>query len=116
MIPRHQIIKCCLILFLISFIVIFLYEQEIKTQSVPINSISLKEVATPVTLTVVIAQQKVVNSILFLTLKDATGTMPAVAFKMNSTLDPNQTYRITGRITLYEKKLELIVNSIEPIP
>lgn len=110
---KYQIIKICLIGFLITFSLIYLIEKSHKIKTIVISEINQNHIEKNVKIEGKITKQTLNKNTLFLTIKDNTSQINIIAFKINQTLNKNQTYTIEGKVTNYNNELEIIANKIE---
>lgn len=110
---KIQIIKICIIGFLITFTLIYLIEKNHIKETILISEINQNYIEKNVKIEGKITKQTLNKNTLFLTLKDNSSQINIIAFKTNQTLNKNQKYTIEGKVTNYNKKLEIIANKIE---
>ncbi len=110
---KIHIIKICLIGFLLSFTLIYLIEKNYKMQITEISNINSSLIEKNIKIEGKIIKQTLIKDILFFTLKDNTSQINIITFQTNQTLNKNQTYTVEGKITSYNKELEIIANKIE---
>ena len=110
---KTHIIKICLIGFLLSFITIYLIEKNYKLEIIEISKIDSSLIEKNVKIEGKIITQTLNKNTLVFTIKDNSSQIDIIAFKTNQTLDKNKIYYIEGKVTTYNKKIEMIANKIE---
>lgn len=112
----HNTIKYTLIGFLLSFTLIFYLDNNHELSTKNISDLSLKDLNKNVKIEGRILKQNLIKDHLFLTINDGTSSIKVIGFYAKEELYPYSQYIIEGKITLYEKELEIIANKIEIKP
>ena len=108
------IIKISLIVFLISFSLLFFIDKNYILDKKEIKNITIKDINKYVRIEGEIVKQKSIGEHVQIEIKDNTSTIKGTLFYSNSSFR-NKNYSIIGKITMYNKKLGLIVSEIEEI-
>ncbi len=112
---KIHIIKVCITMFLIIFVLIYLIEKNHKKEIILISKIDQKYIEKNIKIQGKIVKQTINKNTLFFTLKDNSSQINIIAFKTNKTLEKNKVFIIEGKVTTYDKKLEIIANKIEKL-
>jgi hypothetical protein len=111
---KNNLIKVCLIIFLLSMNVIFYFEKNYNPDFTNIRDISLKYINKNVFLKGEFVKLSSYKNISFATFKDKTGLINLTVFDSgNLSVDFNKTYIITGKINIYKNEISLIVKKIK---
>lgn len=109
---ERTIIKASFILFLLCFTLLYYLDSTLQINQIPINEISIKNLNEYVAIKATISKQTLISQNIFLTLQDSSGEIDAIIFK-NQNKIPLGTYVFLGKVSLYNDKLELIIDEIK---
>ena len=112
-IKKYTLIKICLIVFLITFTLIYIIESNNEKKIISISQINKNNIEKNVKIEGKITKQTLNKNNLFFTIKDNSSQINCIAFKTNQALEKNKIYTIEGKVVTYNKELEIIVNKIE---
>ncbi len=110
---EHRAMKLSLILFFLSFIGIFLAENKLKIEEIPVKNIIKQNINDYVKISGKVSNQKLISENLFFYIKDSNSEIRAVLFDFNRTLEYNKKYQFIGKIVLYETEVEIIISEIK---
>ncbi|MDA3855921.1 MAG: OB-fold nucleic acid binding domain-containing protein [Candidatus Woesearchaeota archaeon] len=109
---ERTIIKISFIIFLLSFTLLYYLDSTLEVKQIPINEISIKNLNEYVAIKASISKQTVNKNNSFLILKDSSGEIDAIIFNIKNKI-PNEEYLFLGKVSLYDDKLELIIDEIK---
>lgn len=109
---QHTIIKFSTIIFIFLFIIIFYVENTAQISTTNISQIDTTYLNKIVKIEGKIIKQKKINETIFLEIKDNTSTIPAIIFKTNFKINQSNQYLFEGKIVLYQKRPEIIIEKI----
>jgi hypothetical protein len=112
---NRVLIKFSLIGFLFLFVFLFYLDFNFDLEKIYIKDISMGNLNDIVVIEANIVEQTLQDNIYFLSLDDGSGKIKAVLFDSNFKFDSNYYYSIEGKVTLYDKELELVVREIKLI-
>lgn len=109
---EYNIVKICLILFIVLFLLIFYIENTTQLKITKIKNITNNDIEKTLKIQGKIIQLKNSNETTFLIIKDNTSKINAIIFDKIK-LNQNLTYNFTGKISLYNKEIEMIIKKVE---
>lgn len=114
---NKHLIKISLIVFLVSFSLVYFIEMNHSKNSISLDEISIKDVSKVAKIDAFVNNQRLYNSTLFLNVTEiiSNKTVKVVAFKSSNLLNESFNYSIIGKITLYQGEIELIAQRIEKL-
>jgi len=113
-IDTHKLIKYSLITFLLFISIVFIIDYNHKVPTSKIEELGLKDLNKYISVESKTLKQNLINNkTLFLTIGNKNKTIPAIFFNTNKTLNPKSSYIFTGKITLYQKEIELILYEVK---
>lgn len=113
LLQQKTLIKICLIGFLLSFIIIYDFEEQFEIPISTIESLTLDNIGDNIRIKGEIVKERISNDNSFFLIKDKNNsTITGIAFDFNETIEKNEYFDIVGKISYYDEKLELVVKSI----
>ena len=109
-----QLTKICIIGFLISFSIIYYIEQNYEPDLVQIKDINTKYLNHNILIKaeIISQRQSQTSDTLFAKVKDESGTIDIILFKINQTLNKNQFYFFQGKVGYYKDNYQLIITNV----
>lgn len=112
---NHILIKSTLILFVSLFIVLFYLDSVYVMPLVKISDIDESYLNKKVKIEGRISQQNSYKNMLFLEIYDDSSEILGMIFESDFLLNKSSNYIFKGKVTTYDKKLEIIIEKIEKI-
>lgn len=113
---NRELIKISIVGFLLLFITIYYLDQNYELERTYISKLSLKNINDVVRVEGKIRKQSLMNETLFLEIFDPTGKINGVIFDAKEKFDSDLDYIFEGKVTLYNKNIELIIKEVKIKP
>ena len=114
-IKENNIIKFSLIVFIITILLIFYIENNFEKPKTKISEIELKDINKRVIFYGNLTKFNKNNDMGFFTFEDNNKSINIVTFNLNQSFELNKTYKINGRVNLYENNIQVIADEISLI-
>ena len=111
---KRSLIKISLIVFLTLFSIVYTIEQNQDVKTKKIENISIEDTNKHYQIEGQIIKQTSIKNNNFLTIKslNSDSRIKGIIFNDNHTYDRNKDYLLEGKISIYNKEIEIIINSI----
>ncbi len=109
---EYNIIKFCLILFLILFLCIYFIELHFELETIKIKNISTKDIGKTLKIKGKIIELNNFKNTTFIKIKDNSSIIKGILFD-KIILDKKINYEFIGKVSIYENELELIIKKIK---
>jgi hypothetical protein len=112
---KENLIKMSLIIFIIFFSLAYFIESNLKKEIKDIEEINDKHIGKKISVYGNIQEQKIIKENLILIIKNKNQSINGIIFNRNKNINNEKNLIITGRVGLYKKELQLIIEKIDSI-